>query len=176
MLKNLINYNDFMSGKKILHTNDANNYNDALHFKISNEDIADAITYNEKQSFAINNIDVLGKTYDGKYYYNYILPTYADVIDNILVECDENVEIKYLLGGVEYKVGELNEYLVRSCVYHTFIIRIIFLQKPKNETEFNILFRNYIFNLEHRKILGSRPFITSSTIYYNGISKKIDNK
>ena len=176
MLKNSIKYNDFMSNKQILHTDNLNDYHNALQFAIDNENVADAITYFEKRTFAINNINVLGKMDDGNYYYDFILPTYADVVDNILVECDEDVEIKYLLGGVEYKVGELNEHLIRSCIYHTFVIRTIFLQKPKNDTEFNIVFRNYLFNLEHRKTLISRPFITSSTIYYNGISKKIDNK
>ena len=175
MLKNSINYNEFMSNKQILHADNVNDFHNALQFAIYNENVADAITYFEKKTFAINNIDVLGKMDDG-YYYDYILPTYADVVDNILVECDKDVKIKYLLGGIEYKVGELNEHLIRSCVYHTFVIRIIFLHKPKNDTEFNIVFRNYLFNLEHRKTLALRPFITSSTIYYNGVSNKIDNK
>ena len=57
-----------------------------------------------------------------------------------------------------------------ASIYTEFKIRLTFLEKPKNNNEFKIVFKNYIINRKNRELLLKNPVKTKYINYINGIA------
>jgi len=109
-IEKTINYNNFISEKKILHTDNVNNYTDALIFFMNNKNIFDIITFNNIDKILLN-INFLKKDKNNNYYYEYLIPRIGDIIDNIDVLGLNYTEINYYINDYEYKANEFDEFI-----------------------------------------------------------------
>ena len=97
----IIDLDNFLVNKKIIHSTTATKYIEGLTFFLNNEKNADIITYNSTINFLINNIDILKIDYRGLKYYEIPIERAGDIIDNIHLENtgDLNIEICYMIGN-----------------------------------------------------------------------------
>jgi hypothetical protein len=170
-MENTIILKDFLSSKRILHSDTASNYTDGLRFFIENENNSDITTYNYTKDFLLLNVDVLGKDKEGKYFYEYSVERFGDIVDNISSP-DVNVQLTYYIGGIKYMPEEVNQFVIVSSMYHEFKIRITFMEKPTSDNEFKILLRYYLINTSDRQKLTMSKVITENIIYSNGMAIK----
>lgn len=176
-MENTINLQDFLSSKKILHSESSYDYFTALMFLVENEKKADIITYNYTKHFLIFTIGVLEMDREGNYFYEYSPEKIGDIIDNIYFEKSSNLNIQltYYIGGIKYTPEELNEFIFISARDHEFKIRITFLERPNPNDEFRILSRYYLINSQDRELLAKNRVITKKTIYNYGMCIKLNS-
>lgn len=173
-MENTIDLQEFLSSKRILHSETASDYSSGIRFLCENETNADIITYNYVKKFSLFGIDVLQTDKEGRYFYEYCLERIGDIVDNITVESSTNlnVELSYNIGGIVYTSDEVKEFVFISAAYHAFNIRITFLEKPNPSDEFKILSRYYLINPQDRVLLGRNRVNTENHIYNYGMCIK----
>lgn len=170
-MENPIDLQEFLSTKRILHSETASDYSSGIRFLVENEINADIITYNYTKHFSLFGIDVLQIDKEGHHFYEFCLERNGDIIDNITVESSTNlnVQLSYKIGGISYTSDEVKEFVFISAAYHEFNIRITFLEKPNPGDEFKILSRYYLINPQDRVLLRRNRVNTENHIYYNGM-------
>ena len=177
-MENVIYYDKFISGRKILHSDTVTNYSDGLIFLLKNKGNADIITYNQRNKFLLLSIGVLQADENDNYYYEHTLTKDVDMIDNIRVEpINENIKISYYIGGILYDPNIVKEILFFALDYHDFKIRITFLEKPSNDFEFSIYSRAYL--LDHgndKNKITTKKIITNTNIYMSGMCMPLNLK
>jgi len=171
-MENTIDLQDFLSTKRILHSETAYDYSSGIRFLVENETNADVITYNYTKNFSLFGIDVLQKDKEGHCFYEFCLERIGDIIDNITVESSTKLKLSYNIGGISYTSDEVKEFVFISAAYHACNIRITFLEKPNPCDEFKILSRYYLINPEDRVLLGRNRVNTENHIYNNGMCIK----
>ena len=156
-MSTIINLYDFLSKKKIIHSETATNYNDGITFFIeSNIKLyADAITYNSSRQFLINNISIFEVDDKGNYFYEFSVDRYGDIIDNIFLEKSPylKAELTYYIDGDKCLPEEIKYFVTCVSLYSGFKIRITFLEKPNLHDELKIIMRNYLLNTEDIQLL-----------------------
>jgi len=174
----MINLNDFLSSKKILHNETSCEYNNALRFFIENQKNADIITYENIKHFSLLNVSVLERDADGKYFYQFSVKRDGDIIDNIRYESISGIpaQLSYYIGGDKYMPKEVDKFVIASSMYHDFQIRVTFLEKQTCNDEFKILSRYYLVNTEDRKKLATSRVETENIIYSNGMTGRREKK
>ncbi len=164
---------DFLSKKKIIHSEMTTNYKHGLIFFIENKEQCDAITYNSVRHFSINNISMLELDEKGNYFYEFSVDMTSDIIDNIIFEKSPNLssQFTYYIGGKIYLPNEIKKFITCAAPYSDFKVRITFFQKPNNNDEFKMIMRNYLLNPEDRKILCTHSLGVKCDYfsYYNGV-------
>lgn len=173
-MENAINLQDFLSTKRILHSESASDYSSGIRFLVENETNADVITYNYTKNFLLSGIDVLQIDKEGHCFYEFCLERTGDIVDNITVESSTNLKLQlsYNIGGISYTSDEVKEFVFISAAYHACNIRITFLEKPNPCDEFKILSRYYLINPQDRVLLGRNRVNTENHIYNYGMCIK----
>ena len=167
----MINLNDFLSSKRILHNETSCEFNNALRFFIENQDNADIITYENTRHFSLLNVSVLERDADGKYFYQFSVKRDGDIIDNIRYESISGItaQLSYYIGCDKYMPEEVDKFFFVSSPYHDFQIRVTFLEKQTTNDEFKIHSRYYLINTEDRKNLAKSKikFVYKDNLYIN---------
>jgi len=178
LITNMINLNDFLSSKRILHNETPCEYNNALRFFIENQDNADIITYENTRHFSLLNVSVLERDADGKFFYQFSVKRDGDIIDNISFESISGIpaQLSYYIGGDKYMPEEVDKFVIASSMYHDFQIRVTFLEKQTTNDEFKILSRYYLVNTEDRQKLAKSIVETENIIYSNGMAGRREKK
>jgi len=178
LITNMINLNDFLSSKRILHNETPCEFNNALRFFIENQDNADIITYENTRHFSLLNVSVLERDADGKFFYQFSVKRDGDIIDNISFESISGIpaQLSYYIGGDKYMPEEVDKFVIASSMYHDFQIRVTFLEKQTCNDEFKILSRYYLVNTEDRKKLATSRVETENIIYSNGMTGRREKK
>ncbi len=176
-MENTIDLQEFLSTKRILHSETAFDYSSAIMFLVENEKNADIMTFNYTKHFSLFGIDVLQMDKQGHYFYEFCLERIGDIVDDITVESSKNlkVQLSYNIGGLNYTYDEIKEFVFISAAYHAFNIRITFLEKPNPDNEFKILSRYYLINLQDRQLLAKSRVNTENNIYNYGMCIKKNN-
>ena len=176
-MSDTIDLEDFLSSKKIIHSETEMNHINGIRFLIENQEKenADIITYNYTKQFSIFGISVLEMDKKGNYFYEYYLDRNGDIIDNIRFESLSNlkVQLTYNIGGIEHTPEEIDKFVVISAQYHEFKVRITFLENPNPGDEFKILSRYYLINSQDRELLSKSRITTKNNIYNYGMCIKI---
>ena len=170
-MSKFIDIYDFLSNRKIIHSETATNYSDGLMFFIENKEDADAITYNSVRHFSINNVNMLELDEKGNYFYEFSVDRFTDIIDNISFEKSPNLssQFTYYIGGKRYLPNEVKKFVTCAAVYSEFKVRITFFEKPNANDEFKMIMRNYLLNTEYRKSLARSDIKCDDIIYSNGV-------
>lgn len=175
---NTIVLSNFLESKRILHC-DATDFETAMKFFLENEQNTDAITYYDTRHFMLMGVQVLEIDKNGHHFFEISVKRHGDIVDNISFESLSglNVTISYNIGGIEYAHSEIDEFVLVAGVYHDFVIRITFLQKPAIDSEFKIVSRYYLLNSQDRKLLNQSKVLTRNFFYTNGmcIKNKLDS-
>ena len=168
----IIDLKEFLENKKIIHSTTATKYIEGLTFFLNNEKNADIITYNSTINFLINNIDIFKINDKGYKYYEISIERAGDIIDDIHLENTNNlnIEVSYIIGNRLFTTEKIKEFVMCASIYTEFKIRLTFLEKPKNNNEFKIVFKNYIINRKNRELLLKNPVKTKYINYINGIA------
>lgn len=171
-MSEFIDIYDFLSNRKIIHSETATNYSDGLMFFIENKEDADAITYNSVRHFSINNVNMLELDEKGNYFYEFSVDRNSDIIDNISFEKSPNLSamFTYYIGGKRYLPNEVKKFV--TCVWQYIVslkVRITFFEKPNANDEFKMIMRNYLLNTEDRKSLAHSDIKCDDIIYSNGV-------
>ena len=168
----IIDLDNFLVNKKIIHSTTATKYIEGLTFFLNNEKNADIITYNSTINFLINNIDIFKINDKGYKYYEILIEKTGDIIDDIHLENTNNlnIEVSYIIGNRLFTTEKIKEFVMCASIYTEFKIRLTFLEKPKNNNEFKIVFKNYIINRKNRELLLKNPVKTKYINYINGIA------
>jgi hypothetical protein len=174
-MTDVIDLQDFLSSKKIMHSDTSTNFNDAIMFLVKNEKNADIITYNYTKQLLFDT-NLLEIDREGHYFYEYRPDKIGDIIDNIRFESSNlNNQLTYYIGGIKYAPEEVSEFVFISALFHEFKIRITFLEKPSPNDKFKILSRYYLINSKNRGLLQSSRVITKNNIYNYGMYIKLNN-
>jgi len=168
----IIDLKEFLANKKIIHSEIATDFTKGLTFFLENEKDADIITYNSTINFLINNIDILKIDYRGLKYYEIPIERAGDIIDNIHLENTNNlnIEVSYIIGNRLFTTEKIKEFVMCASIYTEFKIRLTFLEKPKNNNEFKIVFKNHIINRKNRELLLKKPVKTEFINYLDGVA------
>jgi hypothetical protein len=165
-MQSIIDYDQFMSERKIAHSDTVTNYTDAIELLVMTG--ADMVAYDTTEKLLLMSIGVLKADQDGNYYYEHNVSRQLDIISDIKVECP-NVRVSYYIGGNKYNPEETKELVVACSMYHECNIRITFLEKPTNDLEFKIHYRIYLINTDIRKKMMYSRVQTKTNIYENGL-------
>jgi len=167
-----LNYEDVMNNLKIEHSDIITNTIDGLQFLIDTK--KDGISYNKFRQFSLLNVDVLEKSLDGNYFYEFILNRDGDIFDIFKFEStNKNLKFSYIIGSAIYKSDELHELITVAAAYSSLKIRVIFLEKPNINDEFSISYRVYLFDIETRNYLMNNSIRTKSNLYRDGVCSRL---
>jgi len=168
----LIDLKEFLANKKIIHSETATKLTEGLTFLLENEKDADIITYNSTINFLINNVDILKINDEGNVYYEIPIERIGDIIDNIHLENFKglNIEVCYMIGNRLFTTEKIKEFVICASIYTEFKLRLTFLEKPKNDDEFKIVFRNYLINTKDRQLLTRNPVKSEYINYIDGVA------
>ena len=168
----IIDLKEFLENKKIIHSETATNFIKGLTFFLDNQKNTDIITYNSTINFLINNIDIFKINDKGYKYYDISIERASDIIDDIHLENTNNlnIEVSYIIGNRLFTTEKIKEFVMCASIYTEFKIRLTFLEKPKNNNEFKIVFKNYIINRKNRELLLKNPVKTKYINYMNGVA------
>jgi len=171
--RKFIDFQDFLTNKKIFTSNFLNEY-DAAKYLLNNKENMDIITYNFTRHFSMFNVDVLEKDKNENYYYDVSVDKIGDIVDNIGVKSGENIKLQlsYIIGNNEYQQEQFNEFVIISAKYTSLKIRITFLEKPLMDSEFKINLRYYLLQDNYRELLISHQVMTKNNKYYGGYCYK----
>jgi len=174
----MLNLQDFLSSKRILHNETPCEYNNALRFFIENQENADIITYENTRHFSLLNVSVLERDANGNFFYQFSVKRDGDIIDKISFESTSGIsaQLSYYIGGDKYMPEEVDKFVIASSMYHDFQIRVTFLEKQTTNDEFKILSRYYLVNTEDRKKLATSKVETENIIYSDGMTGRKINK
>lgn len=168
----MINLDEFLSRKKILHCENTTNYNDAFRFFVENDKKSDITSFDHVRTFSLMNTAVLEKDEDNNYYYQYFVYRYGDIVDNIRFESKTNLNVKlsYYIENKKYTPEELDTFVFVAAPYSEFFVRVTFMEKPKNNDEFNVISRHYFVNSSDRETLmtANKVITKDGNIYTNG--------
>ena len=163
----MVNLYEFLSHKKILHSEEANDGISGHIFLITNENIADIITFKFNDCPKINDCP---KNNEGLYVYDYNVKRIGEIVDNINVKIKSNSKfyITYIIG--EYTSDKFKEFICLLAPFQNFKIRITFLEKPMQNDEIIISLRYYMLDTESSdELLKYQCVRSDSGLYYNGI-------
>lgn len=105
---NSINLYDFLSYKKIIHSDEVANYIEGIQFFAEREnnpdDVTDIITYNSCRKFRINNTGVLEVDEKGQSFYEFSLNRENDIVNEFYFESSRNMKcyMTFYLNDVLY--------------------------------------------------------------------------
>ncbi len=169
----IVNIDDFLSTRRILHNETPLEFNDALMYFMQNREIADIITYQNESQFVLNNINILEKDRNLNLFYQFSVKREADIVDSIRFESTSNlnVELSYYIGGIKYMPEKFSEFVTIASAYNDFQIRVTFLESPSVDAEFKIVARYYLINSDDRNILVRNKVVTKNIIYFEGVCK-----
>ena len=171
-MQSIIDFDKFMSEKNIVHRNTVTNHTDAVELLVMTG--ADMVAYQTTEKLLLMSIGVLKADEDGKYYYEHSVSRQPDIITDIKVECP-NVKVSYYIGGQRYDPEEVKEFIVACSMYHECKIRITFLEKPTNDLEFKIHYRNYLIKPDIRRNMMYSRVKTKTNIYESGMCTPLAN-
>jgi hypothetical protein len=182
-MTNIINYDEFISNKKILYYCKYNNDREFYTFIYQNIDNVDFITYYNTEYFYIPNFLQLDT--NGNFYYEYTPNKIGDIIDNIKIEPSNikinyninnnikndtsNIKISYSINNNIYDSKYFTEFIYIATLYSKFKIRITFIGIPNNNINFIIYYRLYITNKKHIDLFQKNKIYNKNYIYENGI-------
>ena len=173
--RSTITLEQFLQDKNILHCDTSDNFLDSLRFLIENK--CDIVTYNSSKTFSVQNIDLFEIDGDGNYFYEHSLSRQHDIVDNIRVECPENVQIKlsYIVNGEPYSLDEIDKYVLVSSPYSD--VKIIFTFsnkfKPNNDYVFRLFMRYYIIQGDLKNNLIAKDVVVRKVIYKSGTCNRL---
>jgi hypothetical protein len=165
-------YEELCATKNYLHSGNAN-FRDALKLLIDNDTDDTVVTYNSGRRFMLFNIAVLELDNDNNIFYEFDVLREADVIDNISFDCNNvRFKINYFIGGQLYDLNEVGELVFVALRYNACVVRITFLEKPNNDTLFEMKYKCHLWNKSSRVLLESTPIVVKNGIYANGMFGK----
>ncbi len=170
-MSEFIDLYDFLSNRKIIHSETVTNYYDGLTFFIENKEHADTITYNSVRHISINNVSMLELDEKGNYFYEFFVDRDSDIIDNIFFEKSPNLsaQFTYYISGKRYLPNEIKKFVTCAAIYNDFKVRITFFEKPNANDEFKMIMRNYLLDTEERILLARSHIKCDNIIYSNGV-------
>jgi len=167
-----LNYEDVINKLKIEHSDIITNTIDGLQFLIDTK--KDGISYNKFRQFSLLNVDVLEKSLDGNYFYEFILNRDGDIFDNFKFEStNKNLKFSYIIGGAIYESDEIDELITVAASYSHLKIRVNFLEKPNSDDEFSISYRVYLLDIETRNYLMNNLIKTKFNLYRDGVCSRL---
>jgi len=174
-ITNMINYDEFMKTKNIIHNDKSSDSCDNL--KLLVETGADGVSYTRTDKLLLFNTEVLMIDSDNNYYYEYPLIRFCDIVDNINFSFFSNnnnsIKLNYVIGDKIYEQDEIKEFILVSAIYTEIKFRIVFKNKPLVDDIVQIQYRCYYLNNEHRKTL-SNTVQTLTNKYIDGCVYPID--
>ena len=171
----IINFRQYIENKKIIHNDLINDYNNGLKFYIENQNNYDIISYNETRKYLLFNIGILASDNDKNFYYEHTFDRTGCYISNIeFINKNYNIKLKldYYIGGIRYDFNEIDYFLFVSAMYHEFKLRITFLDKPNNDYEFEIRYKNHIMDSDLRNELRLKNVKLDNFMYSYGMCIK----
>lgn len=187
--ENIIDLDEFIRTKRILHNKTIFNDNDVKQLLIENEKVTDIITYNSVEKCVINAF-ILKVDNDGNSYYEHKLKgscsetDYCDLMDNIKckLSSNKNFKLTYYIGGYDYKISNNKIYfegyghafdkitmlVLSSSQFYEINLRITFLDKPNTTEEIEIHCRKYFMNHKCRTLLAQSTVKTNYFTYSEG--------
>ena len=172
-MSDIIDYDDFMSNKNILHNEDINNHFNGLKYLIESK--ADIISYIKTDIYSTNNVDLFMRDNDNNYIVHVPIIRDCDIIDNIIVNSDCDIKVQLILGIDTYNYDDIKEIILASSSYNEIKIKLIFNKKPNMDDSINIKYRCYLINNDYRQVLLKNHINTKSNKYRNGCIYPYDN-
>lgn len=171
-LDNVIDFNEFMNTKKILHTQNILSPLNGLRLLLENQEEYDMVSYpHVDKVFHLANI-TLRIDKNGRYFHDHIVEQDCDVMDQVKVYYGTqpyvNFKLSYIIGGTEYECEKVNEIVLVSLKNNRVIIRITFLEPPHRADWYEFCYRKFLMNPENRKTLSHSTIQTTNLCYMNG--------
>jgi hypothetical protein len=135
---------------------------------------ANAVTYQKTNTIKLNELNEMSQLtsdQDGNLFFDTSVDREADIVDNFTIVSNNSTRIKvtYFIGKNEYPHYKVDEFVLVSALYEDFKIRITFLQTPGENEEIKIISRQYILNLQDRRLLRNSIVVTRNFFYGNGM-------
>jgi len=167
-----MNFDEFMTDKKVFVSNDFMSDVEGLKLLLSKQSEYDIVKYPCVKKLLIFNIPVMEKDNDGNYYYDCELKRDCDIISDFAVNSnDPNIKFSFICGINEYEINELKNILLAACAYSAVKLRITFNDDkiPKTEKkEVIFTYYKYICNRNISYYLMKNKMITPAIIYSEG--------
>jgi len=164
MFLNNINLHFF--NLKKLNTN-KNNFTDALIELLKNNEI-DSVSFVKTLNIVPNNLSVLYKNLDGKYYIDIELKKDIDIITNFKINRND-VKLSLVINSEEEELNNNSLIYTMLTMYTPLALRFTFLNEP---VEFIFTNDSYICKNNVRNDAMKQLFISDNYIYSSGCMKK----
>ena len=166
-----INYDDFISKTKILHSQNTN-IKDVISEYLQNKNNDDDdlnVSYDYKDQFFISKKEIFFDNITQKYFYEYKPKRgeCGDIITNMsFITQIPDIEYAFYISNNLCKLND--EFLFVSSQFERLTIHIYFDKKPSENESFWFCSRNFILQKEDRILFASNKIITKYGFYENG--------
>jgi hypothetical protein len=160
-------FNDYISSVKVDHRPDITKQWDAWTVFVESD--ANVLTYTDNHKFHLFNVDVLQQDQLGNYFFTFS-PHLQDIASDFLLQSsNKNVEMWFMINGIDYKVEDVRQFLKCCAPYCGFQIKFVFSEKPSFDDTIDLTYKSSLLKLNNVNKLRDSIVITDALHYKEGV-------
>ena len=109
---------------------------------------------------------------DGNLYFETSVNRDGDIVDNFSFNQSSystRIKVTFFIGRDEYSHSQVDEIVIAAAAYEDFVIRVTFLQTPRQDEEIELRSRYYMFHNQDRQLLKRAIVHTRNFFYGSGM-------